>query len=64
MVVVEVGDEYRVDATERLDVIKRTDTPQVRHAAPERWIGEEPYAVELDKDGTMAHPGDGVAHES
>jgi hypothetical protein len=48
VVVVEVGDEHRVDATEHLEVIKRADTPQVPHATPERRIGEEPHAVDLD----------------
>ena len=64
MIVVEMGDEHRVDATQCLDVIERPHTPQVGHTTPEYRIGEEPHAVDLEEDGAVAYPGYGIAHES
>src|SRR5215211_9216856 len=51
VIVVEMGDEHRVDATQCLDVIERPHTPQVGHTTPEYRIGEEPHAVDLEEDG-------------
>lgn len=64
MIAVEVGDEHRVNPAKRLNIIERADPSQVRHAVPECRIGENPPAVELNEDGAVAYPGDGVAHES
>ena len=57
VVVVEVRDEHRVDATDRTGV-GRPSAAQMQHPVAQHGIGQEPSAVEVDDERPVPEPGD------
>ena len=59
-----VRHEDGVDVADRTGIRRRADATQGPKTRAEERIGQEPEAVDLDKDCRVAEPGDpdGVAH--
>ena len=53
MVVVEMGEQHRVDVVGRRDVGR---TPQVHHAPAEDGVGDQAGAVQVDDDRRVPEP--------